>query len=230
VKGAEGYDPSQTDFGEQIKKLVGLYYLDLRAEERKEWEKHRREEMEVLKERGDVTKLQRLKKEKWTPSPIVDFEALVIADYYDKVVLITPQLAYYDVMGVQLLGTNGWNSPRLLELGGRYVEGAVFVDAFYKGSQRPQIQDFVENFRKEFSEDPDILSALAFDATKILMTVIASKGVSTREDVRQRLSGLRNYVGVTGVTSQSASGDVEKSLELYRIEEGRIRELETGSE
>ena len=158
----------------------------------------------------------------------MDFEALIIPDYYDKVVLIAPQLAYYDVVGVQLLGSNGWNSPKLLELGGRYVDGAVFVDAFFKDSKRPNVRAFVEDFRKEFSEDPDILSALAYDSVNIIMSVVRSGGVSTREDVRQKLSGLRSYKGVTGLTSFGASGEVEKSLGLYRIEGRHIEEIEAG--
>jgi len=228
VKGAEGYETYQTDFGEQIKKLVGLYYLDLRDEEKKEWMKQRKEEIEALKERGEAAKLQKLMKEQWEPPPMVDFEALVIPDYYDKVVLIAPQLAYYDVVGVQLLGSHGWNSPKLLELGGRYVDGAVFVDGFFKDSKRPEVRAFVEDFRKEFSEDPDILSALAYDSVNIIMSVVRSGGVSTREDLRQKLSVLRNYKGVTGLTSFGASGEVDKSLGLYRIEGRHIEEIEAG--
>lgn len=225
VKGAEGFDPSQTDFGEQIKKLVGLYYPDLRAEDRKEWEKQRRGEINALKEKGEAKALQKLMKEQWKPAPIVDFEALFIPDYYDKVVLITPQLAYYDVTGVQLLGSNGWNSPKLLDLGGRYVDGAVFVDGFFKESQRPAVRTFVEEYRKEFSEEPDILSALAYDSTKILITVLLSGGISDREDLRRKLSGLRQYDGVTGPSSFGVSGDAEKTLGLFKVEGKRIVEV-----
>jgi hypothetical protein len=58
--------------------------------------------------------------------PIVDFGALFIPDSISVVSMIAPQLAFYDVIGVHLLGTNIWNSSELLKKESEYFEGAVF--------------------------------------------------------------------------------------------------------
>jgi branched-chain amino acid transport system substrate-binding protein len=54
-----------------------------------------------------------------------DPEALFIASDTDDLILILPQLSFYE-FGIQLLGTSGWNSGRLLRMVGRDMEGAIF--------------------------------------------------------------------------------------------------------
>lgn len=52
-------------------------------------------------------------------------EALFIPSDTDDLVLILPQLSFYE-FGVQLLGTSLWNSRKLLRMAGRDMEGSVF--------------------------------------------------------------------------------------------------------
>lgn len=54
-----------------------------------------------------------------------DPEGLFIASDMEDLVLILPQLSFYE-FGVQLLGTSSWHSDRLLRMAGRDMEGAVF--------------------------------------------------------------------------------------------------------
>ncbi|UCD85981.1 MAG: penicillin-binding protein activator [Deltaproteobacteria bacterium] len=199
----EAYNPKQTDFGEEIRKLVGLYYLDLRQEEKREWDES--------EEEGE-----------WKPEPIIDFDAVFIPDYYDKVGLIVPQLAYYDVEEVQLLGSNGWNYSQLIEMAGRYVEGAIFVDGYFKDSPNREIRKFVRRFSATFSEEPDILAAQAYDAARMMFSVLKQRGVSSRSALREELLNLSKYQGITGNISFTDSGELEKELFILKIKDGRI--------
>jgi ABC-type branched-subunit amino acid transport system substrate-binding protein len=52
-------------------------------------------------------------------------EALFIASDVEDLVLILPQLSFYE-FGVQLLGLSTWSSNRLLRMAGRDMEGAIF--------------------------------------------------------------------------------------------------------
>ncbi len=201
----EGYDPKQTDFGEEIKRLAGLYYLDLRQGEKRKWEET---------EEGE-----------WEPEPIIDFQAIFIPDYYDKVGLIVPQLAYYDIKEVQLLGSNGWNYPQLIEMAGKYVEGAIFVDSFFKDSLNPEIQDFVRHFDVIFSEEPEILAAQAYDAARLVLTILEQPGVNSRPALRERLLSLPKYQGVSGNISFTSSGELNKDLFILKVEDGKILQV-----
>lgn len=52
-------------------------------------------------------------------------EGLFIASDADDLVLILPQISYYE-FGVQLFGTSNWHSNRLLRMSSRDMEGAIF--------------------------------------------------------------------------------------------------------
>jgi branched-chain amino acid transport system substrate-binding protein len=54
-----------------------------------------------------------------------DPDGLFVASDLEDLVLILPQISYYE-FGVQLLGTSSWHSGRLLRMAGRDMEGAVF--------------------------------------------------------------------------------------------------------
>ena len=55
------------------------------------------------------------------PQPIIDFEAIFIPDSPGKTGLIVPQLAYFDIKDVYLLGTNLWHSDALIKIADQYA-------------------------------------------------------------------------------------------------------------
>jgi branched-chain amino acid transport system substrate-binding protein len=157
--------------------------------------------------------------------PALGFDALFIPDYADRVGLIAPQLAFYGIEDFPLLGINGWNSPELIRLAGRYVEGAVFVDGFFRYSPYSFVKDFVNLYYEKYGEEPTILEAQGFDVAGILLSLLDSPDIRTREDLRQSLARLRDYPGVTGATSFDSAGDVEKVLFLLKVENGNIVQI-----
>jgi branched-chain amino acid transport system substrate-binding protein len=76
---------------------------------------------------GDVIKgmvrYEKPRDPKEEPKPIINFQAIFIPDDFKRINLVVPQLAYYDIKEVQLLGTNGWNSPDLLRDSGKFCDG-----------------------------------------------------------------------------------------------------------
>ncbi|TFH66646.1 MAG: tetratricopeptide repeat protein, partial [Gemmatimonadales bacterium] len=147
IRGVETYTSGQTDFGIEIKSLTGLNF----PEEGKASEEN--------------------------PKPIVDFDALFIPDSYSVVSMIAPQLAFYDVIGVHLLGTNIWNSPELLKKDSEYLDGAIFIDCFFLNSAHQEVIDFIDRFYVAWGREPGNVEALAYDATNILVKLIAGGGL-----------------------------------------------------
>ncbi len=201
VIAAEGYLEEDTDFGRQIKLLKGED-PDFNAE--------------------DMTE-QEILEDLFVPDfPPVDFDALLIPDYADRVGMIAPQLAYYGIEELPLLGINGWNSPDLLRVAGPFVEGAIFVDGFFAYSPYPFVKEFVNRYFEKYGEEPTILEAQGFDVANIFITLLARDDVRSRDDLRLALSQLANYPGVTGATTFNLVGDAEKTLYILKIENGNI--------
>lgn len=157
--------------------------------------------------------------------PPVEFEALFIPDYADRIGVIAPQLAYYGIEDVPLLGINGWNSPELLRTVGRFVEGAVFVDGFFAYSPYPFVKDFVDRYHEKYGEVPTFLQAQGYDAAGILLSVLEDPEIRTRDDLRLALGQLQTYPGVTGATTFNLIGEADRVLYLLQVRNGNVEQL-----
>ena len=204
------YPDDSTDFRKQIHQLL--------------WEDREVEipERIVETEEGDVVKEEIPELE----YPLPPFHALFIPDYADRISVIAPQLMFYGIKDVTLLGINGWNSPELINKAGRFLKKAVFVDAFYPESKKPEVQRFMELYRQSYKEDPTILGAQAFDIATLLLQIIDDPEVANRDDLRRKLAELNNYRGITGTTGFDLYGEAIKQLYLLQIKRGQIVELQ----
>ena len=185
ITAVESYNPKDTDYAKEIKKMVGLFY----PRPESDMEEHERVESE--EEREDLEeKLE----------PIIDFDAVFIPDSYERVAFIASQLAFYDVVGVRLLGTNLWNSPQLIEIAGKYVHGALFPSGFFPGSGYRGVDSFVHQYKTNFGKEPGLLAAIGYDTIRIVKEILKEKerDMETRQDFRFALAANENFDGVTG--------------------------------
>ena len=158
------------------------------------------------------------------PKPIINFEAMFIPDDFKRLNLVVPQLAYYDITEVQLLGTNGWNSQELVRNSGKFVDRAIFVDGFFKDSPLPAVRSFVMDFEDTFASSPTLLEALSFDTTSLILKTISSKGSFSSE----ALLSLRGYNSVTGFTGFTAAGEGMRNLFVLTVSKEQIRQVAQG--
>jgi len=193
VVGIESYDSTITDFADQIKKLVGLYYT-------------------VPKDLRDAT----IRPD--PEEPIVDFDAIFIPDAPKTAGLIIPQLAYHDIKDTYLLGTNLWHSEVLIKMARRFVQGALIPDGFFAESASVHVEKFVEMFQEAFEQKPEFIEAVAYDTAMILFQLVARPDVRFRNTLNKELRKLNNFRGVTALTSFDDNGDALKKLYLLRIE------------
>lgn len=111
------------------------------------------------------------------------------------------------------------------------AEGTVVFAPFTPADPRPEVQRFVEAFRKEYGTDPTSHAALAYDATLVIGRAIAAAGAS-RSGVRDWLAGLDERSAVPGVTGPlrfRTSGDrVGREAVVTRVRNG-VLTVEAGA-
>jgi branched-chain amino acid transport system substrate-binding protein len=225
--GAEVYKPDAMDFSVPIEKLVGLHYVppqDLSSPRNTQSgggagggshepgdsnEVANAEEKAVKKRSGNV-----------------DFDALFIPDVPGKVALILPQLAFYDVDKVVLLGTNLWHSKDLIQKANEYLQHIVVPDAFFAESELPHVKAFVEAFEAVYHAPPGFIEAISYDTAMMLLNLMKQPDVVSRSALRDGIAAIRNYPGVTGRTSFTPNGDVTKDLFLFEVKEDRFQALQ----
>ena len=155
----------------------------------------------------------------------LSYDAIFIPGFFDKVGLIVPQLVFYNIENVTLLGGNGWNSPKLLETAGNYIKNGFFVDGFFVDSGRPEVKKFVTAFKSTFGKEPTLYSAQAYDCANIMLQSILKEGADNRIKVKEHLDALQNYPGVSGNTTLLSTGDSEKQLFTLRINNRKVKQM-----
>jgi len=232
VVAVESYKPDQTDYTDSIKKLVGLYYEvpeDLKPEIEEDLTADQEQEgIETPEQAVDDTRKKgsRGQDEEEKPPAIVDFDAIFIPDSPGKAGQIVPQLAYYDIKDVYILGTNLWHSDSLIKIASQYVQGAVMPDGFFADSPSPRVQKFVKEFEETYQETPNFIEAIVYDSAMILFDVVSREQIRYRSEIRDELLNLDNFPGVTGNTRFDENGDAQKKLYLLRVKGKKFVELE----
>ncbi|MBP7427870.1 MAG: ABC transporter substrate-binding protein [Candidatus Hydrogenedentes bacterium] len=124
------------------------------------------------------------------------------------------------------LSISTFADPKILELAGDAAEGVQFSSpAFDAKSAAPEMQAFVGVFRKNFNQEPDILAGYGYDVVNIAAQALRSSGEITSDNIKQALYGIKDYPGVTGVTTFDSNGDVVKQLRMMCVKNGAFAPL-----
>lgn len=250
VVGLEDYNPNYTDFSDSIKKLAGLYYdvpADIEAQTLIGPLDRQPSPFEALwgigeddrgpdagrgrgSEAGPAPYIpglfgDRISDPEKAPDPIVDFKAVFIPDSPEKAGLIIPQLAYYDINRVYLMGTNLWHSDRFIQMAPRHVQGAICPSGFYAESRSDSVRRFVEAFQAVYGKAPDFIEAISFDTAMMLMDLLNRAPYFGRNYIQQQLAAMPPYDGITGKTRFDDAGEVIKELYLLKVRGDRFVEV-----
>jgi branched-chain amino acid transport system substrate-binding protein len=154
------------------------------------------------------------------------FTALYLPGNAERVGLLIPQLAYYNIKNIAIIGSNQWHSSDLIERADKYAEGAVFTDGFFPESESPAIKPVVDAFRSAYQEYPDMLSAQGYDAAMMVFSLIKDRK-ETPLAIRDGLLAMKEYPGISGMTTFPGNGEAKKKLFFIKVQDGKFT-LESG--
>jgi ABC-type branched-subunit amino acid transport system substrate-binding protein len=197
---SEIYQSDQTDFSQQIRHIIRKpAKVDTRSDRSRSVTAHARAN--------------------------VDFEALFIPDAPSKTGLILPQLVYHDIHHVQLLGTNLWHSPKLIEMAKAYCQDAIFTTGFFIENEDLRNRKFVNDFKHSYNESPNFMSAVSYDTTILLLDLMHRKKPLFRSELKEALLEIKDFEGVTGTTAFYANGETKKTPFLLQIKKENFIQL-----
>ena len=230
IVGVESYNPQHTDFADPIKKLVGLYYdIPEDLKEADQWsgeEDENQRDADLLLDQDNPNQNRERSAEDEEPEAIVDFDAIFIPDSPRTAGLIIPQLAFYDVKDIYLLGTNLWHSDTLIQMATKYVQGAIMPDGFFTGSSASVVQDFVQIFEETYQEKPGFIEAVVYDSAMMVFGVLNQPNLRFKSELKNELLNMAVFSGITGPTYFDENGDAQKQLYLLRVKGKKFVELE----
>jgi branched-chain amino acid transport system substrate-binding protein len=151
-------------------------------------------------------------------------DVLFIPGYYTEAGLIARQARE---LGLQMpiLGGDGWDSPKLLEIGGRFVENTYFANNY--SEELPEVQRFINEFRAAFHYPPDGLASLGYEAALLVIDALKRAKDDSPQALRDALAATKALPGVTGPITIDAQRNAQKALVIIQVKDGKFRYLET---
>jgi branched-chain amino acid transport system substrate-binding protein len=141
---------------------------------------------------------------------------------------LAPQLRYYGLTNVTVLGNEAWVSAEVLRtVAAGTLEGVVVATPMPPDSSLTGWADFVREYEARFRRTLDNpYPALGYDAASLALEGIRRAG-GRREEVAVALRGIRDFRGATGLLSIE-NGRITRRPFLVRIRAGKPELISSG--
>jgi len=149
-------------------------------------------------------------------------EAIFVPGYYTEVGLIARQARGLGLR-VPLMGGDGWDSPKLTEIGGKAVEGSFFSNHYSSEDKSPHVQEFITRFKAQYNVVPDGLAAMGYDAAMVLFDAMKRTKTVAPNEIRDALAATRDYQGVTGKITIDNNRNAVKSAVVLKVSGGNFK-------
>jgi ABC-type branched-subunit amino acid transport system substrate-binding protein len=205
------YESGQTDFGNQIKPIHDVLVM-------KTEEKIAAGEIDSLIYYDTIAG-------KWLDSKAwrVSLGALFLPGYSDELAMLVPQVRY-NVIDTRYLGLFGWDSPKLVDRIGNYIQGAIFATDFHQGATGTAWNDFNHRYRQKYNREPERVAALAFDAASLVKTAIQN-GAVTPDSMSAYLNKVQNYQGASCMINFKSTSRANNAVSIFQIDGHSFDEL-----
>ena len=155
-------------------------------------------------------------------------DVLFIPAYYRHVGLIGPQSVDVDLSNTTFIGADGWATTTDFMADSSSIEGAYFLTGFSAEADDPLVQNFVADYRARHGETPNMFTAQAFDAAKILIaalevTIANTDYVPGTDQFKTALianMAATDIYGVTGRVTFDELNNPEKTAIILQVRDG----------
>lgn len=148
-------------------------------------------------------------------------EVVFVPGYYNEIGQIAIQARDLG-MTMPLAGGDGWESPKLIEIGGKALEGSFYSNHYHVDDPSPAVREFVQKYQERFGATPDSLAALGYDAARVLADAIKRAGTTDGPKLRDAIAATQNFSGVTGmITLGPDRNPIGKKLAILEIKDGK---------
>ncbi len=149
-------------------------------------------------------------------------DVIFVPGYYNDIGQIAIQARDLG-MKMPLAGGDGWESPKLIEIGGKALEGSFYSNHYHVDDPSPAVREFVQKYEERFGAKPDSLAALGYDSARVLVDAIKRAGTTDGPQLRDAIAATKNFAGVTGNITLGPDRDpIGKKLVVLQIQGGQL--------
>ena len=118
------------------------------------------------------------------------------------------------------IAPGGTIGPEIIEIAGEASNELIYINEFDVESDKEEVKGFRKKFMKKYGRDPELFSAMGYDATNIIAMLI-EKCEGNSECIKDGLYGIKGYKGASGIISFDEYGDVIKPMIMMTIKNGK---------
>lgn len=146
---------------------------------------------------------------------------IFLPGYYEEAGLIVKQ-AREAGLNVPIMGGDGWDSPKLVEIAGNEALNNTFITNHYSsGDPDEKIQKFVTAFKAKYSDrSPDAFNALGYDTGYFLADAIKRAGSTDSVKIKDALASTENLELITGTFTLNDKHNPVKSATILEFVNG----------
>ena len=149
-------------------------------------------------------------------------DVIFVPGYYNDIGQIAIQARDLG-MNQPLAGGDGWESPKLIEIGGKALEGSFYSNHYHVDDPSPAVREFVQKYEARFGAKPDSLAALGYDSARVLIDAVKRAGTTDGAKLRDAIAQTKNFSGVTGnITLGPDRNPIGKKLVVLQIQNGQL--------
>lgn len=147
-------------------------------------------------------------------------DVLFVPGYYEEVGLIVRQARELG-LNVPILGGDGYESPKLVEIAGKEALNKVYYSSHYSPlDDTEEVVRFKENFKAKYGNEPDAFNALGYDMAYFLKDALTRAGEANSEKLKEALATTKDFKGVTGTLSIDEKHNPVKSVTIIEVKDG----------
>jgi branched-chain amino acid transport system substrate-binding protein len=151
-------------------------------------------------------------------------QLLYLPDYYNHVALIVPQAKDLGWGDKPVLGSDSWGSADLVSLSKGSVAGYYFTTHYAAAGAVGKTKEFIDQYKAANGYTPDDVAALSYDSVRIILQAIQTAGLTgdlakDRDAIRNTISTMVDFDGITGKMTFDANGDPAKPAVVVRVNE-----------
>lgn len=144
-------------------------------------------------------------------------DAIYLPGYYTEVGLIARQARELGIK-VPFMGGDGWDSPKLREIGGAALNGSFFSNHSSAEDKSPNYVEFVTKYKAEYNAEPDSLGALGYDSVLVLADAVRRAKSVQGPDLRDALRDTKDVLVSTGKITIDAQRNARKPAVIMRVD------------
>jgi branched-chain amino acid transport system substrate-binding protein len=127
-------------------------------------------------------------------------------------------------LDLPIVSGDGFDTELVTTVPGPELANDVYFSTHtYRGDDRPEVHNFIEEYNKAYGRDPEnAFAALGFDAVGLIADALERAGSTDGEALRDALANTKGYQAVTGeITYARPSGVPVKGVSIISVHDGK---------